>query len=418
MGWLLFMLIATTTALAQPAGPPQVALTNSQFEISIQAGAVVSLKPAQSPLDTQFISPGRRLGDVIIRYRDATNDWQSVNTAALGDTRMLSSGSHTGEQVATYRITNGSSAALVIRTGFTLQRDAILWTISLQNAGDHPLEIGDLALPLPVSRSSAPTNGAVILKHSFISGHGSFLFWMRSDSAPPFLTLVPTGNTQFEYWENAGVRGSGGRGYDIFIHSAATGAEEAATDATKKWRQPHTSLTLAPKGRRGDTQSYTFKLRWADNYDGVRQILVNEGGIDTQVVPGMTVPSDLFAEIALRTKQKINTVEAEFPNATQIKSLGTKGDYHLYQIRFSKLGENRLTVRYANNRHMYLEFFSTEPLETLIKKRAAFLAHSQHRDPTKWYDGLITDWNMRDEKLISPERLRPHSSRPLLRRDV
>ena len=401
------MLIATTPVPAQPAGPPQAALTNSQFEIRVQAGAVVSLKPAQSPSDTQFISPGRRLGDVIIRYRDATNDWQSVNTAALDDTRMLSSDPHTGEQVATYRITNGSSPALVVQTGFTLQRDAILWTISLQNAGDHPLEIGDLALPLPVSRSSAPTNGAVILKHSFISGHGSFLFWMRSDSAPPFLTLVPTGNTQLEYWENAGVRGSGGRGYDIFIHSAATGAEEAATDSTKKWRQPHTSLTLAPKGRRGDTQSYTFKLRWADNYDGVRQILVNEGGIDTQVVPGMTVPSDLFAEIALRTKQKINTVEAEFPNATQIKSLGTKGDYHLYQIRFSKLGENRLTVRYANNRHMYLEFFSTEPLETLIKKRAAFLAHSQHRDPAKWYDGLITDWNMRDEKLISPDDYAP-----------
>ena len=130
---------------------------------------------------------------------------------------------------------------------------------------------------------------------------------------------------------------------------------------------------------------------------------MDEGGIDTQVVPGMTVPSNLFAEIALRTKQKINAVEAEFPEATQIESLGTKGDYHLYQVRFSKLGENRLNVRYANNRHVYLEFFSTEPLETLIKKRAAFLAHSQHRDPAKWYDGLITDWNMRDEKLISPD---------------
>ncbi len=67
------MLIATTTALAQTAGPPQAAFTNSQFEIRIQAGAVVSLKPTQSPSDTQIISFGRRFGDVIIRYRDATN---------------------------------------------------------------------------------------------------------------------------------------------------------------------------------------------------------------------------------------------------------------------------------------------------------------------------------------------------------
>jgi len=386
---------------SQSAATPDGGPSNSQFNLKFDAGAIVSLKPAQSPSDTQFISPGRRLGDVIIRYREATNDWQSVNTAALDDTRKLASDSPTGGQRATYRITGGSSAVLVVQTGFAQQRDAILWTITLQNAGDRPLEIGDLALPLPVSRSSAPTNGAVILKHSFISGHGSFLFWMRSDGAPPFLTLVPTGDAQLEYWENAGGRGGGGRGYDIFIHSAATGAGEAASQV-RKWRQPHTSVTLAPKGRRGDMRSYSFKLRWADSYDGVRQILVDEGGIDTQVVPGMTVPSDLFAEIALRTKQKINAVEAEFPDATRIKSLGTKGVYHLYQVRFSKLGENRLTVRYANNRHLYLEFFSTEPLETLIKKRAAFLAHSQHRNPDQWYDGLITDWNMRDERLISP----------------
>ena len=394
---------------SQSATTPDGGPSNSLFNLTFDAGAIVSLKQAHDQFDTEFISSGRRLGDVIIRYREATNDWQSVNTAALDDTRTLSSDSDVGGQRATYRITSGSATALVVQTGFTVQRGAVLWTITLQNAGDHPLEIGDLALPLPVNRSSAPTNGTVILKHSFISGHGSFLFWMRSDSAPPFLTLVPTGDTQLEYWENAGGRGGGGRGgggYNVFIHSAATGAGAAASQ-DRKWRQPHTSLTLAPKGRRGDVRSYSFKLRWADSYDGVRQILVDEGGIDTQVVPGMTVPSDLFAEIALRTKQKINAVEAEFPDATTIKSLGTKGDYHLYQVRFSRLGENRLTVRYANNRHLYLEFFSTEPLETLIKKRGAFLARSQHRDPAKWYDGLITDWNMRDEKLISPDDYAP-----------
>ena len=343
-----------------PSGGP----SNSLFNLKFDAGAIVSLKPAQSSSDTQFISPGRRLGDVIIRYRNGTNDWQSVNTAALADARTLSSDPDTGGQAATYRITNGSAAALVVQTGFTVQPGAVLWTITLQNAGDHPLEIGDLALPLPISRSSAPTNGTVILKHSFISGHGSFLFWMRSprevessrsppgldgatsrgeDSAPPFLTLVPTGDTQLEYWENAGGRGGGG--YSVFIHSAATGAEETATNGTKKWRQPHTSLILAPwnnssddnalklgghsterapKGRRGDTKSYTFKLRWADRYDGVRQILVDEGGIDTQVVPGMTVPSDLFAEIALRTKQKINAVEAEFPKDDPDQIIGNE----------------------------------------------------------------------------------------------
>jgi hypothetical protein len=399
------LLVSATLAPAQPAGDAKTFPVTSQFLVKWDGGAIVSLKPAGGENPTEFIASGQHLGEILIKYRQGTDDWHSVNTAAL------SSSTDDNEHGAAFQILDGTNAMLAVQSQFIIEERAIIWTLTLRNTTSQPLEIGDLALPLPISRGGRQGNegqgggGPVILKHSFISGHGSFLFWMRSDSAPPFLTLVPTGDTHLEFWENSGGFGSGARGYNVFIHSTATGAEAATHGA--KWRQSHTSLTLAPKGRRGATCSYAFKFRWADSYDGVRQILANEGGIDTQVVPGMTVSSDLFAEIALRTKQKINAVEAEFPDNTMIKSLGTKGDYQLYKIQFSKLGENRLTVRYANNRHMYLEFFSTEPLETLIKKRGAFLAHSQHRDPAKWYDGLITDWNMRDKKLISPDDYAP-----------
>jgi hypothetical protein len=51
-----------------------------------------------------------------------------------------------------------------------------------------------------------------------------------------------------------------------------------------------------------------------------------------------------------------------------------------------------------------MEFFSTEPLETLIKKRSRFLAtRQQHRDPGIWYDGLISVYDMRYARLRSPE---------------
>src|SRR5207247_10866001 len=113
--------------------------------------------------------------------------------------------------------------------------------------------------------------------------------------------------------------------------------------------------------------------------------------VDVHVVPGMTVPNGLFARVALRTKQPIQAVEAEFPQQTKIESLGAKGDLHFYQIRFSKLGENRLTIRYGNTQHMFLECFSTERLQNLMKKRAAFLAHNQHRHASQWYIGLVID---------------------------
>ena len=89
-----------------------------------------------------------------------------------------------------------------------------------------------------------------------------------------------------------------GVGYRVYIHSAAAGTEARAQGT--KWRQPNTSLKLAP----GETRSYGFKLHWANDYDAVRQILVDENLIDVHVVPGMTsVPSVGFARFALRTKQ-------------------------------------------------------------------------------------------------------------------
>jgi len=66
-----------------------------------------------------------------------------------------------------------------------------------------------------------------------------------------------------------------------------------------------------------------------------------------------------------------------------------------------------------------LEFFVTEPLETLVKKRASFLvSHHQHRDPAKWYNGLFSEWDMKTKVLRSPDdkdgmpRLCPELRRP------
>ncbi len=339
------------------------AAMDSPFKIEFDAGTVISLKYAQDQIDTNYIGSGRRLGDVFIRYRTQDGDWQS---------------------------TDGRSVPILAESRFETQPNALLWTLTVKNASSETLEIGDLALPLPIGGRSR-RQGPVILKHGLVSGHGSFLFWMRANNIGPYLTLTPADETHLEYWDTRN------RQYRVYIHSVVAGAE--AKERGCNWRQPHTSLTLAPQERR----SYAFKFRWADDYDTVRQILVDEDQIDVHVVPGMTVPTDLFAKFALRTKQEIEAVEAEFPDATEIESLGAKGDYRLYQVRFARLGENRLTVRYGNGRHVFLEFFCTEPLETLIKKRAAFIARCQHRDPNKWYNGLISEWNMETQVLLGPD---------------
>jgi len=376
----------------------------SQFDVKFRDGAIVSLKRDHDPdpAGTDYVA--RRLGDLVIKCRLANEDWQSVQTAILvaNGAGNFSTNADSTISKAVYTVTNNAGPLLRLEVAFSVHEQDILWTLHLQNEAATPLVIGDLSIPITIGAAASRRSGGgapVILKHSFISGNDSYMFWMRSDLSGPYLMLTTDDHTKLEYWE-PGTRGAGA-GYQVFIHSAVAGA--AAKQGGTHWRQPNTSLTLSPIGQPGDSITYGFKLQWADDYDAVRKNLVEDGKVDVHVVPGMTIPSNLFAEFALNTKHKITRVEAEFPEATSIKSLGVNGPYHLYLVKFSKLGENRLAVHYDKNQLMYLEFFSTEPLETLISKRAHFIAHSQHRDPAKWYDGLISDRNMLTGALLGPD---------------
>jgi len=274
-----------------------------------------------------------------------------------------------------------------------------VWTITLGNAGPVPLEISDLAFPCPTNSSYAwdreVTYNQRVIRHSLLCGHGSFLFWTRCNAIGPYLVMTPLPSTSLEYYD------AEGRGYNAYIHSA--GRKPILVVKGTRWRLPHTSLTLAP----GDQRAYGFRLSWAKDYDGVRDALYREGLFDVQVVPGMTVPVGLPARVAIRTRNTLASIASEFPGEAEVRPLDSPQDNtHLYEVAFRRLGENLLTVRCDDGRYLALEFFVTEPIETLITKRARFLIErQQHRDPTKWYDGLISDWNMQDRVLLSPDNL-------------
>jgi hypothetical protein len=377
----------------RPLGGP----ADSQFALELDGGAIVSLRRVGDAFDTNYVRPQGRLGDVTIRYRRPSGEWRSFETAGADRERESSSSADGASHESTFTVSDGERKALRVRIGFTVERETLRWTLAFENLSDVPIEIGDLAVPLPMNtrfgqRGQPPT--AAVLKHCLVAGDGSFFFWMRKNSVGPYLTVTPAVGTQLEYWEPRPE-------YRAFVHSVVAGAEASSRGC--KWRQPHTSATLAPRGERGHARSYGFDFHWAPDYDGVRQLLVDQRLIDVQVVPGMTVPTDLFARVALRTKERIAALEAEFPDSTAIRKVGSKGDTHLYDIRFSRLGENLVTVHFGEGRRMSLEFFCTEPLETLIAKRAAFIAGHQHRDPSKWYDGLLAEWNMESHVMLGPD---------------
>ena len=287
---------------------------------------------------------------------------------------------------------------------FRLEDDALRWTITIRNQTTSPVEIGDLGIPLPFNTQyvwdKTETYTKRLIRHSFIGGGGSYVFWMRTNAEGPYLVMTPQSNSGFEYFDQ-GLD----RNFTAYIHSSASREELAAKGG--KWRLPETKRTLSPRGRSGDSATYSFTFRWAKDYDAVHDVLYQEGGFDVNIVPGMTVPTDLNVLFSLHTHNRIREIAAEFPDKTVVRGLGEKGrDTHVYQVRFSRLGENMLKVRYGDGQYLALDFFVTEPLETLIKKRAHFLVtQDQWRDPKRWYNGLYSQWDMKNKILRSPDNL-------------
>jgi len=323
-----------------------------------------------------------------------------------------------------WRVNTGSgkqvadAVDLAASESFALEGDAMVWTIALRNQSQRPIEIGDLGLPLPFNTQynadKVDTYTKRLIRHAFIGGGGSYIFWQRTNGIGPFLVMVPQKESGLEYFDQA-AGAAGGRGtYTAYVHSAGAGPEVVSRGG--KWRQPFTSAKLAPKGQAGDSQTYVYRFRWAKDYDAVQDVLYQEGGFDVNVVPGMTIPTDLTARFAVRTRQRITQVAAEFPDKTTIRDLAEKSkDTHIYEVKFSRLGENMLKVKYGAGEYLSLEFFVTEPLETLYKKRAHFLTTAdQWKDPNRWYNTLYSQWDMKNQILRSPDDRDNNSLQPYM----
>ena len=404
-------LISGSWALCQENAP------GHHFRLRFNEAGITSLKRMNDAHDTEYIAEDQVLGHISIRYRMLKAGWQEFSTRAVTDERRRVRSSP-DEDAPRHLVGYNESgwddyfADLEVLEGFRVEGDALYWTLHFRNLTHKPLELGDIILPLPFN-SEARWDKTVmytrrVTPHRWISGHGSFLFWMRPNSEGPYLVMIPVQEcplfesarnernfkpAQLEFFQRNSV----------YIHSAAQGEEDRARGGN--WRQPQTSVVLTPKYSPGDELTYMLKFRWAGDYQGVRDILYEEGLFDIHVVPGMTIPQDLEARVSLRTRRRIASIEPEYPQQTEIEPLGEKSpNTTVYKIRFSRLGENKLTIHFGRDQYLLLEFFVTQELETLIKKRAAFLVNKQqHRDPDKWYNGLFSEWDMSQRILRSPD---------------
>ncbi len=392
-GALLPALETTLQAAASPSSVPRkvssvLAGRRKPFKLGFDGGRATSLSAASDTVPGDFIHAGAGLGNAAGTYRIADGPWQRFETRMQEPERIrqTASGMETRYLLA---------AGISVTSSLALEDDGLYLTLTLANETAGPIEFGDLALPLPINMiHAAKGDPDALLKHSFISGRSSHIFWQRKDSRTPWLAMLPENGAALEYWD---APKESPDLYRVFFHAAA---EVAAVQAAgSRWRLPATSLTLTA----GETARRGVRFLLVDGYAAMRQTIAAHGLIDVEVVPGMTVPTDLDVTLSLGSSVPVVRLEPEHPTQTEWTPLGERAGRKLFRLRFARLGENHVTLHQADGGRTTLEFFVTEPVETMIAKRGAFIAAHRHRDPAKWYDGLLAEWNMESETLLGPD---------------
>jgi len=395
----LFQIIAGSYCLLGllPHASAQSELKSDAFTVQTQAYGISLLQKTNDLHPTNYSEAEQVLGDIDVFY---AYDRKTFNQSAAQTGTTYFKQNH--QLVGTYAPKPADNVPLSISQSFDLTGDTLYWQLQFKNTGDQNLRIEDLAIPLHY-RTPDGENPEVIfeqsaIKHQYISGDNSWVFFERPTGLGPYLLMTPQPGTSLEFFSTKPLPTEEFGAFKIYIHAT----HSVNSNLKGNWRQPVSYALLAPH----DSISYSFKLQWANNYQAIRDKLVDEGLIDVQVMPGMTVPTDLDVRLALRTVHPIDSIVPEFGAAeTKVQFEEEKVNQAKYfNARFSHLGENKLTVYYGEKYRTQLDFFVTEPLETLYKKRAAFIANRQQIcDSTKWYDGLFGVYDMKNAELRSPD---------------
>lgn len=387
--FFFYLLCICSTAL-QAQDTTIIKKKNAFFDIGISEHGINTLACTADELKTNYIRRGRVFGDMMITYRYE----RKIDSIKAQDGTAVVFSDHQDRQ--TLRNEKNKKGPLQLTQQFLLKGDSLVWSFEVRNTGVENLVIEDWAIPFFFNSRGGENPQQIfeqrVSKHSFIAGAGSFVFWQRPSGVGPYLLMTPAYGSEPQYF-NQSRFGRDQSVYQIFLF-----ASNAAGERTDRWNQTISSLELAP----GQTFKGGFQFRWANDYAHMRELLYENGGFDIRVVPGMSVPRNLPIRIAIRTKHSIDSFSSA--RHSVIKKISENRGYQIYEVGFKHLGEQRLSVYSNGKKKTQLDFFITEPLDSLYKKRARFIAtKQQHRDTTKWYNGLFSQWDMREAVLRGPD---------------
>ena len=419
--------VASVTLTATPAEAlgPQQSLTSSSFNVSVDntTGGIYTLKNPSDPYGTNFVlnpdlkpsfnvDDSRWTGDMIFNVKAAGASTGTTEVTGLSDDTRSVTSDGTGVSVAYNG--NAANASGIRNFGLTekyslagANRDQLNWSFTLDNTSSSALEFQDVGFPLLMNSVWNAGNQTSIYeqnvaRHSFVAQDGSYMYWQRPNGVGPYLVMIPQNGTRLEFKNKARI----GEGpfaendpswegvVEYYIHSKNVSAQRAAQAASYL---PATSLTLDA----GQSKTYGFTFRWAQSYKDLRDVLYDSGVVDAVSYPGMVIPTDTKATLAVRAKAGITSVVGESGKNIGVTSKGLRNGYQIYELTLPTLGANKVTVNYGTNQQSVLQYYATQPVANLINDHANFVATKQQAKTTRGYNGAFLQWDMSRQQLIT-----------------
>lgn len=274
----------------------------------------------------------------------------------------------------------------------------VVWDLKLENAGRVSLEIGELGFPYALNNVFEGFNRSDrgienlyqdrLHIHPFIGGAASYLFAQRLNAEPPGLLIVPGQNTTWEFFHHVPASLATPLRWQgipvVYVHSRATIEREGWTE----WFNGHTARVLEPR----DTLEVQTRFLSAsrDRYDGLFSTMALARRPSMRLFPAAVVPADvpISVDVVGATPTRFFTdQEAELETDSD-----EDGGY--CSVKPLEPGPVTLSFEDTEGRLSHAHLLFTEPIGTLIKKRAEWIIQQQFfEDPGANLDSAFLPFN-------------------------
>lgn len=411
-----------------PLDRPLLSLANDYFQLSmdVTTGGLTVLAATKNPGLNYVINASVRcfdiadhrwLGDVSFQYAVGNDPTRRVaETSLSGATRAVVQHDNSTIQVSYPRGTGSAPGVAMIRDFGLTQRwelvgDALDFSLTIDNSnGSQQLVFGDIGLPLLLNQlwwdgrnPKLPLQqviyGERVMAHIFEGGHGGFVSAQSPSGTGPRLVIHPHGSgTSLEMTTSAmkGPFGPSGEGCPwgsscsfgglTTVHVASAWVDTSRTPLIP----PTTTTVLA-----GESSTVSFRLRWADTDQQIGDVLVEGGLVDVRVTPGMVLPCDQTATVAIRSLTSSLVVGLNGSANALIENEGEGNGTRWFSLRFARPSWfEPVDVMLADGRFVRLGFSATAAVSELIPLRAQFVTDNQQdSDPASFTDGAFLMWD-------------------------